>query len=401
MSQPIKEQAMTKKYIMYAHGGSLNHGCEAIAISTSSLLPRDGRIPVLWSYHADEDIQAGLRDIIPDIIDVTLPGIERISLDHLVYVFGSRIRGHVQHYVKKGIESAGATVETGDVALSIGGDNYCYPGTPPILSGYNRYFKRKGAKTVLWGCSIEPDLLKSHRIIRDLSRYDLIIARESITYQSLKNSGLNTVHFCPDPAFVLPEIREPLPAGFIEGNTIGLNLSPLIERYAQNKDILFENSCTLIEHVLKTSSFSIALIPHVLWKNDSDLSPLSKLHTRYKYSGRVVLIEKGGCQELKGYISRCTLFIGARTHATIAAYSSCVPTLVLGYSVKSRGIAKDIFGTYEKYTLPVDMISTADSMVKAFDWLRLNETVIRSHLAQTMPDYISKANNAGELLKKL
>ncbi|MFR4670990.1 MAG: hypothetical protein ACLT69_14285 [Intestinibacter bartlettii] len=55
---------------------------------------------------------------------------------------------------------------------------------------------------------------------------------------------------------------------------------------------------------------------------------------------------------IKGYISRCRLY-RARTHATIAAYSTCVPTLVIGYSVKAKGIAKDIFGTYENYVLPV------------------------------------------------
>ena len=51
------------------------------------------------------------------------------------------------------------------------------------------------------------------------------------------------------------------------------------------------------------------------------------------------------------------MFIGARTHATIAAYSSCVPTLVVGYSIKARGIAKDLFGTDEGYVLPVQALA--------------------------------------------
>ena len=51
------------------------------------------------------------------------------------------------------------------------------------------------------------------------------------------------------------------------------------------------------------------------------------------------MIQDDNCMVIKGYISRCELFIGARTHATIAAYSTGVPTLVLGYSVKARGIA--------------------------------------------------------------
>ena len=53
--------------------------------------------------------------------------------------------------------------------------------------------------------------------------------------------------------------------------------------------------------------------------------------------------------ELKGFIARCRFFVGARTHATIAAYSSCIPTFSVGYSIKAKGIAQDIFGTYKNY----------------------------------------------------
>ncbi|MDO5124498.1 MAG: polysaccharide pyruvyl transferase family protein, partial [Eubacteriales bacterium] len=86
---------------------------------------------------------------------------------------------------------------------------------------------------------------------------------------------------------------------------------------------------------------------------NNDLKPLESLFSIYKDSGRVVLIKDHNCEELKGYISRCRFFVGARTHATIAAYSTCVPTLVVGYSIKSKGIAKDLFGTFEKYVVPV------------------------------------------------
>ena len=73
--------------------------------------------------------------------------------------------------------------------------------------------------------------------------------------------------------------------------------------------------------------------------------------------------------ELKGYIARCRFFVGARTHATIAAYSSCVPTLVLGYSVKSRGIARDLFGNEENYVLPVQSLQEPDELTSISDGL--------------------------------
>ena len=57
-----------------------------------------------------------------------------------------------------------------------------------------------------------------------------------------------------------------------------------------------------------------------------------------------VLPEGLNASEIKWIISQCSAFIGARTHSTIAALSSSVPTISLGYSLKAKGINEDIFG---------------------------------------------------------
>ena len=135
----------------------------------------------------------------------------------------------------------------------------------------------------------------------------------------------------------------------------------------------------------------IALITHVVWNNNDDRKPLNELYEYFKGTKRVIMINDGNCMELKGYISRCRMFIGARTHATIAAYSTCVPTLVIGYSVKAKGIAKDIFGTYENYVLPVQSLKNENDLINAFEWLSENEENIRKYLEKFMPDYKMKA----------
>lgn len=95
------------------------------------------------------------------------------------------------------------------------------------------------------------------------------------------------------------------------------------------------------------------------------------------------------------------MFIGARTHATIAAYSSCVPTLVLGYSVKSRGIAKDLFGTDKNYVISVQGMKDTNLLSEGFLWLLENEKSIKSHLHSMMPDYVNRVYNAGTLVQAL
>jgi len=259
-----------------------------------------------------------------------------------------------------------------------------------------------GQKTVLWGCSIEPELLKKPEIIEDMHRYSLITARETITYQALLDAGVTkNTKLYPDPAFTLETVELPLPENFKLHNTIGINVSPLIQGLEKGGNITYLNFKKLIEYILEKTDSNVALIPHVVWENNNDLEPLTQLYEEFKTSGRVCLIGDHNCMELKGFISRCKMFVGARTHATIAAYSTCVPTLVVGYSVKAKGIAKDIFGSYENYVLPVQNLKDEDDLTKAFQWMETREEEIRNHLQKFMPAYIQKAWQAGDEVRKL
>lgn len=92
------------------------------------------------------------------------------------------------------------------------------------------------------------------------------------------------------------------------------------------------------------------------------------------------------------------MFIGARTHSTIAAYSQCIPTLVIGYSVKARGIAKDLFGTYDNYVYPVQQIQNENDLIAPLEFLISNKDSIKKHLENIMPEYISKTKEVVEIL---
>ena len=162
-----------------------------------------------------------------------------------------------------------------------------------------------------------------------------------------------------------------------------------------------ENYRRLIDHILRDTDNSVALIPHVMWKNNDDRLALEELYRGYEKNERVVLFPDMSCRKLKYVISKCRAFIGARTHATIAAYSSCVPTLVVGYSVKARGIAKDLFGTEKHYVLPVQELEKEGELIGAYDWMMGRETEIREMLERIMPGYCARAGEAGEEIRKL
>lgn len=131
----------------------------------------------------------------------------------------------------------------------------------------------------------------------------------------------------------------------------------MIVRHEKTEGITLANYRNLIDYILENTDCHIALIPHVMWKYNDDRLTLIELYNGYQGNERVVLFEDMPARKIKYVISKCRMFIGARTHATIAAYSSCVPTLVVGYSVKARGIARDLFGTEDHYVLPVQNLA--------------------------------------------
>ena len=77
----------------------------------------------------------------------------------------------------------------------------------------------------------------------------------------------------------------------------------------------------------------------------------------------------------------------ARTHVSIAAYSTAVPTLVIGYSVKARGIARDLFGNEQGHLIPAQELSGERELIAAYDAMLAREREERAHLRAVLPEY--------------
>ena len=384
------------RIVMYLHGGSGNHGCEAIVNSTCHMIEEIQKLLVTNSEK--EDRRYSLEPLC-DILE------ERKIAEHFF--------AHVWYYVwRKVFRDAESFMRyrfrdvmgknLAPLYLSVGGDMYCYEQSKKEAIIANSAFNRAGAKTVLWGCSLEPELLQEPEVVEDMRRYALITPRESITTQALAAAGITeNVKQCPDPAFTLQPEKTTLPSGFQEGNTIGINISPMILKHESKEGITIENYRKLIDFILETSDCHIALIPHVMWKHNDDRLTIKELYGVYQGNDRVVQFQDMSCQKIKYVISKCRAFIGARTHATIAAYSSGVPTLVVGYSVKARGIARDLFGTEEHYVLPVQKLSDPEELIEAYEWMMDREGEIRDRLSKIMPSYCKEAAKAGDEIRKL
>lgn len=381
------------KYVLYAHGGSGNHGCEAIVRSTSKILSLNYK-DLLLTNSIQEDLRYNLDSLLH------IEQSRNSFADNLIYRLKSKLSTNPDRvYFKEIYKCLPEKIKGIDVALSIGGDNYCYPGMSTEMSVLLEVIRKSKVSPVLLGCSVE---LKDYNnyLKTDFQYYRHIIARESYTYNLLTGSGLKQVVCLPDPAFQLNRIDLPLPEGFVEGNTVGINVSPMIIGYEKNKGMTLQNYIKLIGYIIDKTDMQIALIPHVVWSHNDDRIPLRLLYDRFKDTGRICLLEDHNAEELKGYIARCRFMIAARTHASIAAYSQCVPTLVVGYSVKARGIAKDLFGAEENYVVPVQSLVQEDDLTKAFKYFLENEALVKKHLLDFIPEYKNNVWNIKNVIEK-
>lgn len=384
-----------RKIFLYNHGGSENHGCEALVRTVCELFKEEDII--LYSEMPQQDLHYGIQQFAD--VKSAKNAYSKLSPSFIKAYYSLKKKND---YFSIDILPYRKTIKefrTGDIEISVGGDIYCYDDYPKYIQLHQMICQR-GCKTILLGCSLNEKLFNDPKFVEDMKSYDYISARESLTYELLKKAGIESIGLSPDSAFTLPKEEVQLPSNFIENNTVGINVSPLVMEREQEDNVLLDNYRNLIAYILNKTDYAVALIPHVIWEGNDDRSILNKLYDEFKKSERIVVIQDCNCMQLKGYIAKCRFFVGARTHATIAAYSTEVPTLVVGYSIKSRGIAKDIFGREENYVIPIEQIKEENKLTQAFIWLQENENHIREHLKKRMPQYIKDAENVKEKIKE-
>lgn len=380
-------------YFLCGETGIINRGCEAIIRSTVKVLnKRSGDV-----YLATEAPEMD-RNLTKEL------GINLIKYNSFPTKY-HRYYAAVMRRIKHSVDGKYLQAELFShlskdaVCLNIGGDTYCY-GRPSRSIELNKYTFKKNIPNILWCCSIEQDVMKGE-ILKDLKKYRYIFAREELTYRNLLDAGIETskVIKCCDPAFFLDKKEVKLPEGFICGKTIGLNVSEIV--IDENKHA-YDDIISLVKEILEKTDMTICLIPHVysIEQNKCDWPVLNAIYQEFNCKRVCIVNEEYNCEQLKYIISKCRFLVAARTHASIAAYSSEIPTLVLGYSVKSKGIAQDLFGTYTHFVLPCAEI-TSQRLSEDFWYIFGKESEIRERLRSVMPNYKKQLLDAIEVFKCL
>ena len=388
------------KYFFPVHLDGDNRGCEGIAKGTAILLgePKDNLIGLCRNVELDKKL--GIDDYI------TLVPYHRLSfikscfnkLLHLCKLF--HLFKNKKYIEVDQMNLFVQRFQEGDVMLSTGGDMFCYgDNLPSVISA--QYAQEKGIMTVLWGCSMGPENLSpaKERILRN---FTLIYARESLSYDFFKSLGLKKIVCLPDPAFALDPEQIPLPDFWGDSDVIGINLS----NYTVgdfNINTPFGNQIReLITYILNNTNKNILLIPHVMWEHKGDFLISKSVLNAFPYSkDRINILNSDNYNylQIRYVISKCWCFIGGRTHAVISAYSTCIPTIALGYSIKAKGIAKDLQLPEE---LVVDCSANAKkgSLLDSYIFLEEHYDDIKKHMDSYVPLYKKNVYKIKEIMKE-
>lgn len=222
-----------------------------------------------------------------------------------------------------------------------------------------------------------------------LSNVDLITLRERISYEYVKSLNIKTrFYLTADPAFLLQpssdvRLREILGIEGISIDsrlTVGISVSETLTKWGgvdQNEFLkIIADVCNAI---IKKYNAKLIFVPHVIYSNNQhndDRIVGEKVWNMMKEKQSAYLIRgEYSCRDLKAVIGKCDVFIGARTHATIASTSQLIPTLALAYSTKAFGIMEDVFDR-EKCTCDAKNI-TKEELISKISYLLENTEPVK------------------------
>jgi len=256
-----------------------------------------------------------------------------------------------------------------DAVLSTGGDIFSstYGGLARHLCPL-KVAASFGKPVFLVGHSIGPfENQSEYRIFaKTMKDIQLITVRESLSLKYLQDMKLKSarIELTADPAFCLEpnmeKVEKILKIYNIprEKTLVGVAPSQGISNYSRMR---YENHVNalrkLLEFLIKLGCHVI-LIPHVHLSSVTfdDRVICELLYRTLDFSENVTVISlTHSAEEIRAIIGTFDLMIAERMHAAIASLSQNVPTFVVGYSVKAKGILGDIFGfsSLEEYMISV------------------------------------------------
>lgn len=266
------------------------------------------------------------------------------------------------------------------ISCSLEKENVIRSKTPLVLGNqtygpFNSFFAKNWAKHIV-------------------KKSDQVFTRDHISAEYLtKNFNVNPFESV-DVAFALPYFAWEM--GKNERIKIGFNASGLLWNggYTGNNQfglkVDYRKYCEeILTYLTNSDKYEVHLIGHVLSNNlksnDNDLHAINEIKERFP--SVIVAPIFTNPIEVKSYISKMDVFIGARMHATIGAFSSGVPTIPFAYSRKFKGVFNDLKYDYVIDGCDLSTETAVDRTIKYInekdllkDMMSYGDTYLSDHL---------------------
>jgi colanic acid/amylovoran biosynthesis protein len=386
------------KILIAGHDTFHNKGCQALVFTTTQMMrqafPNASFNIFSWEPEYDEpQFRATYPDIPCNFIKHRFQTGEFSSRNRLWLFLRNNLNINTDKIlqVNQGFYQA---IKNSDLVVISGGDILADYGDDAIRHYFFQIAVALALKKPVFVFAQSISRYKSDEILNFarsyLNKTSVISVREKVSFEYLKEIGITApFHLVADPAFTLEPCSERRMKEIAEyehlppENTflIGLSVSQTGTRYSdRNHHDFLKNIAALCDRLIDRYQAKILFVPHVAYPNqpeNDDQKASIAVKNLMKNQQNTLLIERDyTCNELKGIISKCSLFIGARTHATIASTSMLVPTLALAYSVKAYGIMEDVFDR-EKCICDISTCTSEELWAKSEYLIKHRDIVIR------------------------
>lgn len=325
-------------------GGLINNpnmGCVALTYSLISLLGKISKEEkVVFSYTVFESSPSeNAVKYLAEELKISSENLKVVKIGNIgVYNLKSSVRAVLS--LKKTLKMLSEIRKCSIVFDITQGDSFT------DLYGLNRFYgltaikdlvEKMGIPLVLAPQTYGPFYNKKTKLYakKVIEASKLTIARDEKSVSYLSDFVDKKIYSVTDLAFILPYNKQEKRES--KKIKIGINPSGLLSKNKVEGTTLAdpiqvdydEYIGKLVEELVKNPDFEVHLIPHVGDEAKMSFPGFKGVIYHDKFNSPI---------QAKSLISQMDVFIGARMHATIAAFSSGVATIPTSYSVKFEGL---------------------------------------------------------------
>lgn len=261
-----------------------------------------------------------------------------------------------------------------------------------------KFYRRKTVKNT---CSFGPMKSKMNQKSASFAckyLFDIVSAREIKSRDALIHDAKvkKEIVLSPDIANMMTFSKD----RNSEQKTIGISTSHQIIRQWKGNESYVDCIANLCRHISQTCSMSIVLIPNEV-QPESDFNDITvslEIQDKLKNEGiHVEIIDSAhmSSTELKNIIASCEVVVASRYHSCVAALSSGVPTLVVGWHYKYEELLH--WYGQDKWGIPTDDC-TSEKLISTFDSFWESRDESKKIIAEKYPEVRKAVLKAGRIM---